>query len=218
MHNCIRLFRQLHHRPYTLQISIAKYAAQHPSKFMETQNRWREMDGVSKRWQLIYKAPMERELKFVTAYLTLSTSIATCGGLYYGAFEFHPQDLNNPVILGDDVVIANSPVEFLVYIGAFAAFHAAVKVLLAKYVVRMYQDGDNYLAIFRGNFFNSIKKHQFHLKDFKKLKPTLVVTWSDARFGIGNKHAIILENYFKTPKHFNYLLYKKGIYNPDDNE
>ncbi|XP_026764407.1 uncharacterized protein LOC113522791 [Galleria mellonella] len=214
--NCMRLFKSIYHWPY--RVPIAKYIGQHPFKFLETQDKWRESDGVSKRWHLIYKAPMEKALNYLTVYLTFSTSTVACGGLYYAAFEFDLQNLNNPVILGEDVVIADSPIECLVYVGAFVLFHAAVKMLLAKYVVRMYQDGDNYLAVFRGNFFNSVKKHQFHLNDFKKLNPTIVVSWGDARFDIGNKHAIILENYFKTPEHFNYLLNKKGVYNPKDND
>ncbi|XP_059054174.1 uncharacterized protein LOC131848367 [Achroia grisella] len=216
--NCMRMYRSVYHRLYNFQISTANYVTQHPIKFLETQERWRKADGVSKRWQLIYKAPMEKPLNYLTAYLTFSTTTIACGGLYYAAFEFNMQDLNKPIVLGEDVIVANSPIECLVYVGAFVLFHAAIKILLSKYIVRMYQDGDNYLAIFRGHFFNLIKKHEFHLQDFKKLSPTLVVSWGDARYDIGNKHAIILENYFKTPEHFNYLVNKKGIDNPNNDD
>lgn len=182
---------------------------------METEKLWRDRDNVSRRWQLIYKAPMDTALKFATTYLTISTSIISVGTLYYSAFVFDIDDMYNPVVIGDDIVIANSPVECFVYLASFIALHVAIKVLLSKYVIRLYQDGDEYLAIFRGNFFNSINKHKFFLNDFKKLKPTLVVSWGDARFDLGNKHGIILENYFKTPEHFNYLLNKKRTDRPD---
>ncbi|CAG5041816.1 unnamed protein product [Parnassius apollo] len=117
--------------------------------------------------------------------------------------------MNEPVIIGHDVVIANNAMECFIYLGAFVIFHVAVKILLSKYVIRLYQNGDKYLAVFKGHTYNSIKKHEFHLDEFKKLNPTLVVSWSDARFALGEKHGIILENYFKTPEYFHNLLNKK---------
>lgn len=199
-----------------LKIPSARCISQHPVKFIETQNWWRQRDNVSKDWQLIYKAPMDTILNYVTTYLTVSTTTIGLAGLYYAAFIFNTADMNNPVILGDDVVVASSGTECLFYLGAFITFHLAVKILLSKYVIRIYQHGDNYIAIFRGHIFNSIKKHEFHLKDFTKLNPTFVVSWGDARFDIGKKHAIILENYFKTAEYFNYLLRKRSKDNPNE--
>lgn len=205
--NCIRLLRLAERQaPNILNIASPKYISHHRIKYMETQDRWRQRDGLTKEWQLIYKGPMDKILQFVTTYLTVSTATVGACGLYYGLFVFDNSDLNTPVILGEDVVIANSAAECLVYIAAFTVFHIAIKVLLSKFVVRLYQNGDDYLAIFRGHIYNSITKHKFNVKEVKKLKPTLVVSWGDARFGLGKKHAILLENYFKTPEYFNYLL------------
>lgn len=210
----MRLLRSLSNRPCTFYIPQAKYNSQHPIKFLETQDKWREKDGVPRNWELIYKAPMDPWLNYMTTYISASTAIIGCSGLYYAAFAFNPATMNDPVILGEDVVVANSAVECLVYLGAFFAFNAAIRTLLSKYVVRLYQDGDNYLAIFPGHFYNSITKYEFNRKDFTKLRPTFVVTWGHARFGLGNKHAILLEHYFKTPNHFNYLLHRKGSVDP----
>lgn len=209
--NCIRLFQLAgRHTGNILKITSPKYISHHRIKYMESQDRWRERDGLTKEWELIYKAPMDKILKFVTTYLTVSTATVGACGLYYGLFVFDKSDLNTPVLLAEDLVIANGAGECLVYIGAFMAFHIAVKMLLSKFVVRLYQNGDDYLAIFRGHLHNSIKTHKFSLKEFKKLKPTVVVTWGDARFGLGKKHAILLENYFKTPEYLNYLLKGEG--------
>lgn len=191
------------------KIFSARYVSQYPQKFLEIQDRWREKDNVSKNYELIYKAPMEKLLNYATAYLTFSTTTVGAAALYYAAFEFDMANVDTPVVLGDNVVIANSGFECLSYLGAFVVFHIMVKILLSKYVIRLYQYEDNYIAVFRGHMFNSIKKHNFKLNEFKKLSPTLVVTWGDARFGLGDKHAILLDNYFKTPEYFNYLLYKK---------
>lgn len=208
--NCVRLLRTIQQQSIFKIVSVRCVSNQHhPLKFLEVQERWREKDSMSKRWQLIYKAPMEKALNYATAYLTFSTVTTALCGIYYAGFVFDVKDMNNPVILGDDVVIADSGAECLIYLGAFILFHTAVKVLLSKYVIRMYQDGDNFTAVFRGHWFNSTKKHEFKLHEFEKLKPTFVVSWGDARFGLGKKHGIILENYFKTPEHFNYLLDKK---------
>lgn len=215
--NCLRLLRSIS-RPNILRIASYNYATQHPVKFTEIQDRWREQDNVSKRYQLIYKAPMEKWLNYLSMYLTVSTAVVAGSGVYYGIFEFDKESMNNPVVMGGDVVIANSGTECLIYIGAFIGLHIAVKLLLSKYVIRLYQDGDNYIAIFRGHTYNSIVKHQFQLKDFKKLKPTILVSWGDARFSLGTKQAIILENYFKTPEYFNYLLYKKSATGPKDDD
>ncbi|XP_053601377.1 uncharacterized protein LOC128670046 [Plodia interpunctella] len=214
--NCIRLFKSIQRSQYSF-LQTAKYAINfnHPIKFSETEDRWKEKDNVSNKWQLIYKGPMEPSLKFLSAYITFSTVTIGCSAIYYAAFQFDVATMNDPVVLGEDVVIANSAVECLVYLGAFIIFHTAIKILLSKYVVRLYRDGDNYLAIFRGHFFNSIKKHHFHLNDFRKLSPTFVVSWGDARFGLGKKHSILLENYFKTPNDFNYLLNKKNADSPE---
>ncbi|XP_063373295.1 uncharacterized protein LOC134661240 [Cydia amplana] len=212
--NCVRLLNASHRNIFKL--SSIQYAT-HPVKFLEAQSKWQEKDGVSKRWQLIYKAPMDTQLNYTTTYLTLSTVAVTAGGVYYAAM-FDKSTLNEPVVVGTDVVIANSPTECLVYLGAFVAFHIMLKVLLNKYVLRLYQDGDNYIAVFRGHMFNTIFKHKFHLKEFKKLRPTIFVSWGDARFDLGNKHGIILENYFKTPEHFNYLLYKNQRHKPEDDD
>lgn len=201
-----------------LKISSLKYATQHPVKFLEAQNKWQEKDDMSKRWKLIYKAPMDVQLNYVSTFLTLSTAATALGGVYYAAFVFDKATMNNPVVIGTDVVIANSAMECLVYLGSYVVFHIAVKVLLNEYVLRLYQDGDNYVAVFRGHMFNSIKKHKFHLKDFKKLNPKVVVSWGDARFDLGNKYGIILENYFKSPEYFNYLLYKTKRHSPDDGD
>ncbi|CAG9783206.1 unnamed protein product [Diatraea saccharalis] len=203
-------------RPNVTKIIAARYISQHPVKFIETERRWREKDNVPKHWELIYKAPMERWLNYLSVYLTFSTTTVGFGGLYYAAFVFDINTVNNPVILGDDIVVANSGFECFVYLAAFVGFHAGIKILLSKYVLRLYQDGDNYLAIFGGHVYNQIKKHKFHLNDFKRLNPTFVVSWGDARFSLGNKHAIILENYFKTPEYFNYLLFKRNKPKIDD--
>lgn len=152
---------------------------------------------------------MDKFLNYATAYLTFSTTTVGAAGLYYAAFVFDMAEVDTPVVLGDNVVIANSGIECLSYLGAFVAFHLMVKVLLSKYVIRLYQHGDNYIAVFRGYMFNSIRKHEFKLNEFTKLNPTIVVAWTDARFGLGNKHAILLDNYFKSPAYFNYLMYKR---------
>lgn len=152
---------------------------------------------------------MDNLLNYATAYLTFSTATVGAAAVYYAAFVFDMAEVDTPVVLGENVVIANSGIECLSYLGAFVVFHAMLKILLSKYVIRLYQHGDKYIAVFRGHMFNYIKKHEFKLNDFKKLNPTLVVTWGDSRFGLGSKHAILLDNYFKTPEYFNYLLYKK---------
>lgn len=191
--------------------SLVRCISQHPLRFLETQNMWRERDGVSQRWQLIYKAPMDTILKFSTTYLSFTTGIIGIGGIYYGAFVYDVADINKPIVIGDDVVIANSAIECLTYLGAFVALHIAVKIVLAKYVVRLYKDGDEYLAIFRGHFWNSTKKHKFHLKDFHKLNPSVVVPWTESRYSLGSKKGILMENYFKTPEYFHYLINKKEL-------
>lgn len=219
--SCLRTLRLLQ-RPtsrHTFTISSAKYATHHPIKFMESEDRWKEKDNVSKQWELIYKAPMDKWLKVLSVYLGVSTVSIACGGLYYAIFEFSLEKMNDPVVLGEDVVIANSGIECLVYIGSFVAFHVALKTVLSKYVIRLYQNGDRYIAIFRGHIMmNSITKHEFRLKDFKKLKPTFIRTWTDARFSLGSKQAILLENHFKTPEYFNYLLYKKSKDDPNKDD
>ncbi|XP_030039288.1 uncharacterized protein LOC115454710 [Manduca sexta] len=217
--NCIRLLKLAERQSLQcFKTSPVRCIGYHPIKFLETQEKWRETDNVSKRWQLIYKAPMDLAIKCISTYVTFSTTTIAIGGVYYAGFVFNIEEMNNPVMLGDEVVLANSATECLVYLGAFFAFHVALKVLMSKYVIRLYQDGDEYLAIFRGNMYNSIKKHKFRLDEFHKLKPTFVVSWGDARFGLGKKHAILLENYFKTPEHFNYLLYKRKKHKPEDEE
>uniref|UniRef100_A0A2A4K7W1 Transmembrane protein 186 n=1 Tax=Heliothis virescens TaxID=7102 RepID=A0A2A4K7W1_HELVI len=214
--NCLRLLRLAQRQQFqVLRATSVRCLSNHPIRFMETQNMWREKDGVSKRWQLIYKAPMDTAIKYASTYLTLSTAMVAASSMYYGAFVFELADLSKPVVVGDDVIIANTAVECFIYLGAFIALNIAVKTLVSKYVLRLYQDGDEYLAIFRGHFFNTISTHKFHLRDFKKLSPTFVVSWGDARFDLGNKHGILLENYFKTPEHFHYLLEKKNVDRPD---
>ncbi|XP_023944449.2 uncharacterized protein LOC112050416 [Bicyclus anynana] len=205
--NCLRLFRSNKYN-YLSKIVSTKYISQHPLKFMDVQDKWKEKDGVSNRWDLIYKAPMESALNVATAYLTASTVTVAAGSIYYAGFQFDVNTMYDPVLLGDEVVIANNSLECLIYFGAFVMFNVCVKVVLSKFVVRMYKDGDEYLAIFRGNWYNSIVKHKFHLNEFRKLNPTYVVSWGSSRFGLGKKHGILLHNYFKTPEYFNNLLYK----------
>lgn len=218
--NCLRLCRLAYRLPITnpLLISSATYSMRHPLKFMESEDRWREQDNLPRNWELIYKAPMEKWLKILSAYLTVSTTSVALGGLYYGIFEFRSDTMNEPVLLSGDILIANSAMECLVYVGAFVAFHAATKIVLSKYVIRIYQDGDNYLAIFRGHTYNSIYKHKFHLNDFEKVNPRLAVGWSDARYLLGTKSAIILDYHFKTPAYYNYLLNKRGRDDPNRDE
>ncbi|XP_039745350.1 uncharacterized protein LOC120623402 [Pararge aegeria] len=205
--NCLRLFRPNNYNSLT-RIASVKHISQYPLKFMDVQEKWKEKDGVSERWKLIYKAPMEKALNVATAYLTASTVTVAGGGIYYAAFQFDVNTMYDPVLLGE-VVIANNALECLIYLGAFFMFHTAVKVLMSKFVIRLYQDGDEYLAIFRGNWYNSTVQHQFNLDEFKKLSPTYVVSWGDSRFRLGKKHGILLDKYFKTPEYFNYLVYKK---------
>ncbi|XP_011569053.3 uncharacterized protein LOC105398607 [Plutella xylostella] len=213
--NTLKYFKPLQrHLISSIRFPAAEYSTHH-IKYMEIQDRWREKDGLSKRWKLIYKSPMDLTLNYLTTFLTVSTGAVTAGGVYYIA-NFDMADIDKPLLLGGDVVIANTPVEALIYLGAYIFFHASLKILLSRFVIRMYQDGDNYMAVFKGHMYNKIKLHEFHLKDFKRLNPPWVVSWGDGRFSLGNKHAIILENYFKTPEHFNYLLYKKKIDNDDD--
>lgn len=212
--NCLRLLRPAILN--TRKAASVRLISQLPSRFVDVQEKWKERDGVSSRWNLIYKAPMEQVLNVATAFLTASTVTVAAGGVYYAAFLFDINTMYDPVLLGGEVVIANNAPECLIYLGAFIIFHAAVKVVLSKFVIRLYQDGDEYLAIFRGHWYNSIVKHKFHLDEFKKLNPTFVVSWGDSRFGLGKKHGILLDKYFKSPEYFNYLLYKKKPDNSDE--
>ncbi|XP_026484447.2 uncharacterized protein LOC113392304 [Vanessa tameamea] len=206
--NCLRLLRPISCRP-SFNFTSVKYVSQHPLKYLDKQEKWQEKDGLSKNWQLIYKAPMGNALNYAVAYLTTSTAIVAASTLYYTAFVFDVNTMNDPVIIGESLVIANNAPECLIYLGSFVLLHVAVKVLISKFVVRMYQKGDEYVAIFRGHWINSIVKHKFHLNEFKKLNPTFVVSWGDARFQLGKKHGILLDTYFRTPEYFNYLMYKK---------
>lgn len=189
------------------RLPSAKYAT-HPFKFVEVEDRWREKDGVPRNYKLIYKAPMDNILNYLTTYITVSTSIIAGAGVYHG-LTVDKAELDLPIVVGGDVVLANSSTEGLIYLVAFIGFHIALKILLSRFVIRLYQDGENYTAVFRAHMHNSVKKHDFHLDSFKRLNPPLVVSWGDARFSLGGKHAILLENYFKTPEHFNCLLHKK---------
>ncbi|CAK1548199.1 unnamed protein product [Leptosia nina] len=198
-------------------LNLYRSSQHHPLKFIETEDRWRQKDGVSRNWELIYKAPMDKPINFASTYLTVSSSTIGAATLYYTAFMLDVNTINEPMVVGEDVVIANNATEFLIYLTSFFIFHVAVKVLISKYVLRLYQDGDNYLAVFRGHWYNSIQKHKFHLNEFKKLNPTFVVSWGHSRYGLGSKHGILMDLYFKTPEYFNYLLYKKKLENPDDN-
>lgn len=202
-------------RPEYLQLPAATQYTQPPFRFMEVQEKWRESDGVSRRWDLIYKAPMDNVLNYLTTYITISTGVISCAGLYY-LLTFDKADVNKPVMAAKDVILANSMLEGLIYLAAFIGFHIALRLLLSKFVIRMYKDGDNYLAVYRGLMYNSIKKHQFKLHEFKRLKPPFFVSWGDARFGLGKKHSIILENYFKTPEYFNQLLTNRTTNSDDD--
>ncbi|XP_049886458.1 uncharacterized protein LOC126380931 [Pectinophora gossypiella] len=213
--NLIRLLSPIK-RPPICKIFSVNYVSQHPLKFLETQDRWRQKDNIPRQYDLIYKAPMGKWLNLATAYLTVSTTTIGCLGAYYGAFVFNVAEMNNVVTIGDDIVIADSGLECLTYLGAFVMFHAAVKVLLAKYVVRLYQDGDNYIAVYLGHWYNVIQKHKFKHGEVKKLKPTYVVSWGKSRYSLGNKHAILLEDYFKTPEYFNNLLPKEK--EPEENK
>lgn len=213
-----RLFGILHLREWNQGVSIRSITnLPHPQKFIQVEDGWKKRDGISRQWNLIYKAPMDNILNYTSTFLTVSTSIITGLTAYYGFFVLSAENMDNPVMFGEDLVMADSMTEGLVYLGAFYVLHIALRVLLSKFVVRLYQYEDKYIAIFRGYMHNSIKKHQFHLNDFKKLNPTLVVSWGDARFGLGTKHGIILEEYFKSPEYFNRLLYKKKL-ESDENE
>ncbi|XP_075979181.1 uncharacterized protein LOC142978568 [Anticarsia gemmatalis] len=216
--NCLRLLQLAERQSFNVFQISARCSSHYRLRFLETQNMWRENDNISKRWQLIYKAPMSTALNVASTYLTATTGLLSVGAVYYGAFVYDSTSLDQPVILGDDVVIANSPTECFIYIGAFIALHVAIKIVLSKYVVRLYQDGDEYLAVYRGHLFNSIKKHKFHLNEFQKLKGSVIIPWSDSKYALGKKQGILLENYFKTPEYLNYLITKKSKDTQDDDE
>lgn len=209
--NCLRLL-QLHQNKCSQFFKVASTArciSGHHFKYLESQDRWKQRDGLSKQWELIYKGPMETGLNVITTYLTVSSTAFLCGGLYYALFLHAGHDWDAPIVVGEDVVIANSPMEAYVYIGTFIAFHIAVKLLISKLVLRLYQDGDEYTAVYRGHWYNSITKHKFHLNEVSKLGKTFFVSWGDSRFKLGSKKGILLEPYFKTPEYLNCLLGKK---------
>lgn len=206
--NCLRFFKPP--KIFSLcRVGSVRYISQNHLKIQETEDKWRSKDGLAEKWKLIYKAPMGDILNYTVVYLTCSTAIVSAAALYYAAFAFDVSTMNDPVLFGPDVVIANNVTECLIYVGGFILFHVAVKILISKFVIRLYKNNDEYIAIFQGYWFNSTKKHKFHLQEFKKLNPTFVVSWGDARFGLGKKHGILLSDYFKTPEYFNYLLYKQ---------
>lgn len=209
--NCLRVLRLAERqRANIFRITSVKTISGHHIRFNETQDRWRVRDELPKEWNLIYKAPMDNVLKYISTYLIFTSTSVALSGLYYGVFVHDPARWNQPILLTEDLVIASNTTECLVYMGTFIAFHIALKVLLSKYVVRLYQNGDEYMAIYYGNLYNSIRKHRFQLKEVEKLKSTMIIPWGDARFSLGKKHAILLETYFKTPEYFNNLVKNKG--------
>lgn len=207
--NFTKLFNSLKLNHKVLKVYSPKYST-HPFRFIEIQDRWRKHDEVSRNWELIYKAPMTNAIKWATTYVTAITGLTTCAGIYYAITAQYMRDYNEAIYLGEDIVLADNLTECFIYLAAFLVFHLAAQKILSTYVLRMYKDGDKYIAIYKGQLFSSQYKYEFHLNDFKRVKSyvPLLLPWSDSKYSLGNKRGIILEDYFKSQEYLNYLLNK----------
>ncbi|XP_062708168.1 uncharacterized protein LOC109408578 [Aedes albopictus] len=160
------------------------------------EERYRARDNVPEAFRLIYRAPMEYYLS--ACNLVTSFSFAAVSGItVYGYLhDFHTMSV--PFEFDYGSLTANES-DLLIFLGFFFLANVAIRMVVNRYVLRIYRDDEDYLAVFEGYLPFTRRHLRFKKGNVEPVPEGGIIPWQDARYKINDNNVLLLESYFRTP-------------------
>ncbi|XP_065074173.1 uncharacterized protein LOC135698200 [Ochlerotatus camptorhynchus] len=170
------------------------------------EERYRKKDKVPEEYRIIYRAPMEYYLSacnFVTSF-----SFAAISGITAYGYLHNYHTMSVPFELDYGSLTANEN-DLLIFLGFFFIANIAIRIMVNRYVLRVYRSDEDYIAIFEGHLPFTRKQFSFKKGSVESVPEGGIVPWQDARYMINEKPVLLLDSYFRTPSELFNML-KKG--------
>ncbi|EAT34236.1 AAEL013495-PA [Aedes aegypti] len=202
--NSVSLFNALKLRP--LQLCVRPIATSFPPQQgprTMKEERYRKKDNVPEEYRIIYRAPMEYYLSACNLATTFSFA-AVAGITAYGYLhDYHTMSVPFEIDYGSLTVNEN---DLIIFLGFFFLANVMIRVMVNRYVLRIYRNEDDYIAIFEGRFPFTRRELRFKRGNVVPVPEGGIVPWQDARFKINDKNVLLLESHFRTPSELNNML------------
>lgn len=153
---------------------------------------------------------------FIFRYLVACTHVTAISGVLMVGFlvvqyltrhdevdtEKKPYEL-----IGGKVLMAESEVKYFAI--AFVICNVILRVFSYRFPLRIYKDGQKYLAVLEGQLPMTKAKYEFVRGAVKEIPPRGILPWKDSRFLVNNERRfIMIYESFRTPSELFEMLKK----------
>ncbi|XP_062544361.1 uncharacterized protein LOC134211485 [Armigeres subalbatus] len=167
------------------------------------EERYRKKDKVPEDYRIIYRAPMEHYLSACSLVTSFSFAAISVFAAYGYMHDYHT--LSVPFEIDFQQLTANET-DLLIFLGFFFAVNVLIRIMVNRYVLRIYRNEDDYLAVFEGNLPFSRKQLKYKKGTVEPVPEGGIVPWQDARYKINDKSVLIIDGYFRTPSELYNML------------
>ncbi|KAG4067488.1 hypothetical protein HA402_002765 [Bradysia odoriphaga] len=173
-------------------------------KRMKNEQKYKTMDKIDPKFELIYRAPFEYMTAFCQHVPTFSLLTISSVYAYKIASGMHAIEPDAQLIIGPYMSDGS---DLFVICAAFYAMNLALLYFVRKYPLRIYKSENEYRAIFEG--FLPFRPRQWSFKQGDMCKTKSILPWDECMYKINDKKLLVFSHHFKKPVHFNDMLKKE---------
>lgn len=174
--------------------------------------KYRLADKVKEGFEIIYKAPMEKYILALSIGSFATVGMMSVAGLYILSEKIALQDLVQTKTWGDRTVVSTNEYELMAFVASFFGFNLAIFLMIRRYPLRIYRNGEKYVAVFEGHV-PFVRRHvEFQKGQVEPMTPWGIMPWKEQRYSINGQRSILLDHYFKTPSDLHQMIHEKYKY------
>ncbi|XP_059609221.1 uncharacterized protein LOC132256724 [Phlebotomus argentipes] len=179
---------------------------QHIQRKKWNEEKIRNMDKLPSHWTLIYRNPM---YNYVSAMTWITTVSFTVIGIFLAHWLItgHYFLGTNEQIEAQELGPGTSNLsEVVVMCGFFIIFNGILRVTLNRFPLRIYQNGEKYLAIYTWKVPYRNEILEYSKGDVVQVPPRGML-WASLRYKIRGRKTILLYNYFRSPSDLHGMMH-----------
>lgn len=142
----------------------------------------------------------------------VTVSIISALGVYVIATKMSLDDLTLNKSFGKRTIVTSNKYEWVAFVFFFFAFNWAIFLMIRRYPLRIYRNGDQYVAIFEGHIPFLRRQVPFAKGQVEPMPARGILPWKDSRYSLNGTRTILLEYYFKTPSELHRMINEKYKY------
>ncbi|XP_063697303.1 uncharacterized protein LOC134828207 [Culicoides brevitarsis] len=177
-----------------------------------TEESLRKSDKILNGFSLIYKAPADKYILSVSAFVLLTVS-----GLltYVFIYFYHGMTFEEIVprkTFGQKRSVTTNKTELIIAGIGTVVFNIMLTLMIRRYPLRIWKNGENYVAVFEGHIPFVRRQLKFVKGQVEPVPAKGVLPWAQSRFLMNGNKTILVDTHFKTPSELHQMINKKFKY------